>query len=133
MNRSLNILKQITANAELKGKITVKNDGRFLARYEVSYLIGDVQLTQISGRIYEGQQQSVFIPGLANEIQIKVEELITGFPEIWKTIFKVEYPYAGNRSFRLWGNSLDAKYGTINTVEKIKAKNQNYERESIKK
>jgi hypothetical protein len=133
VNRSLDILKHITANSDLKGKITVKNDGRFLARYEVSYLIRDVQLTQISDRIYEGHQQSVFIPRLANEVQIKVEELITGFPEVWKTIFKVEYPYAGNRSFRLWGNSLDAKYGTTNTLEPTKPKNQNYEKESIKK
>jgi len=124
MNKSLNFLKQITANSEHKGKVTVKNDGCFLARYELRYLIGDVQLTQISGRIYEGQQQLIFISGLAKNVEIKVEELITGFPEIWKTIFKLEYPYVRNRAFRLWGNSLDAKYGTINALETERTKKQ---------
>jgi hypothetical protein len=117
MNKSLKILKQIISKAELKGKITVKNDGNFIAKFEVNYLIGNVQLAQISGPIYEGQQQSVFIPGLANKVQIKIEELIAKSPEIWKTIVKLEYPYAGNRNFRLWGNSLDVKYGTINRLE----------------
>ncbi|MEA1874353.1 MAG: thiol-activated cytolysin C-terminal domain-containing protein [Bacteroidota bacterium] len=133
MYKSLNILKQISANSEHKGKIKVKNDGRFLARYEVNYLIGEVQLTQISGRIYEGQQQTIFIPGLAKNVQIKVEELITGFPEIWKTIFNLEYPYAGNRGFRLWGNSLNAKYGTITTLGTEKSVNQSYEKTKMRK
>lgn len=132
MNKSLNILKQITANSLIKGEITVKNEGNFIACYEINYLIGDVHLSQISNKIKKGQAQSIAIPGLANEVQIKVKELITEFPEIWKTIFTIKYPYAGHRNFRLWGKRLDVKYGIVNTLEPSKSKKQNYETKSIK-
>ena len=123
MNGKLNILRELTSNSRAKGRITVQNEGRFLARFEVGYTLAGEQLSQISGRIYEGQKQTLFIPGKARSINIKVEELITGFPEIWKCIFTAQYPYAGYKGFRVWGESLNAKYGILNPVkEDIKSK-----------
>lgn len=118
MNKGLTILRELSSNARTKGRVSVQNDGRFLARFEVSYELAGEHLNQISGRIYEGQKQTLFIPGKASNIKISVEELIIGFPEIWKNIFSRQYPYAGQRAYRIWGESLNAKFGELNPITK---------------
>jgi hypothetical protein len=103
------------------GKISVLNEGHFIARFTVNYEFRKNELKKESNRIFEGEQYFISIPGMSQNIKIHVEKLVSGAPEIWKTIFSIGFPYSGNRNFKLWGENISARYGILKpNREKIK-------------
>lgn len=112
MTDKMDIKQQILSRG-FSGLITVRNDGQYKARFEVSYQLNTIELSQNSGRFGSGEQRSLNIPKGAKNLVIKADEQINSHPGIWKEIFTMKYPYAGERNFRLWGTNLYPRYGLI--------------------
>jgi hypothetical protein len=94
-------------------KISVLNTGHLVARFTVYYEFLDNELKKESNRIFEGQQYFISIPVMSHNIKIHVEKLVSGAPEIWETIFSIDFPYPKNRNYMLWGEGMSTCYGIL--------------------
>lgn len=111
IKHTFNKNKQAECN---NGKISVLNEGHLVARFTVYYEFLNNELKKESSRIFEGQQYFISIPVMSQNIRIHTEKLVSGAPEIWETIFSIDFPYFKNKNYRLWGEGMSTSYEILN-------------------
>ena len=92
------------------GRMNVINGGLYLARFSVSYQIGDHEFTKYSGDFTLGGNKDIYVPEIATNIYLKVEEM-WGFG--WLTIFTKTYPKPTVKCFKISGSTLKPKWEEI--------------------
>jgi thiol-activated cytolysin len=103
-----------TCNELRAGRYGMKNDGGYVARLHVYYLLDGQSLHWSSGDITIGLRRAVDIPAKATNVWVRGEEM-WGFG--WTDIFR--YPGSGTtprpevKCWRVWGTTLSPKYGEI--------------------
>ena len=116
INNSL--LKDISETMFQKNEITVRNNGAYYARCEVSYSVRGNIYTQYVNRIKEGETIHINIPQAARISEMKFEQLVFTQPEIWKTIDVVQQPLNHDWTFYFSGNFYCPKFAcSIDKVE----------------
>ncbi|SRR6056297_1318694 len=95
------------------GCISVRNDGSFLAQFRVCYFVEEQRFTQHSGLLKKGKTLTMHIPAEAENVTITLEQLVKIHPEMWREIFNLNYPYTGNREFRVWGTNHHPRFGSM--------------------
>jgi hypothetical protein len=106
--------KQSHGNKNIStGSISVRNDGCFLSQFRVCYYLGKHRFTQHSGLIKKGKTQKMLIPAEAENVCILLEQLVKVHPELWREISELNYPYAGNREYRVWGTLHHPRFGSM--------------------
>ncbi len=94
----------------LMGHVTFFNEGGFVARFELSYTIGDEEKLQETGNMALGDKKHYDIPPDATNIRLKGEEDTALVWEGWRTVFDLRYGTPPNKCFKLYNTTLDPKW-----------------------
>jgi C1A family cysteine protease len=96
------------------GKVTVNNQGGYVARCSIEYTLGGQRLSQASGNFPIAQSYSLDIPVGASNVHVKCEDATGLIWEPWKTILDKTYtnpPTTPPRvTFTLTGTTLSPSY-----------------------
>ena len=96
------------------GKVTVSNQGGYVARCSVEYTLGGQRHSESSGNFPIGQSYSLEIPAGASNVHVKCEDATGLVWEPWKTILDKTYtnpPTTPPRvTFTLTGTTLSPSY-----------------------
>ena len=90
--------------AEKGGVVIVRNLGAFVARFSITYNLGDTEFSNDSGNITLGVNRSLRIPTGATSIEVKIEEH-WGFG--WSTIHAETLTTPQDKGFKLTGTTLN--------------------------
>lgn len=93
------------------GSITVRNEGGYVARFSLTYVLGGINFSTDSGNFTYGQSKSLPIPAGATDIHLKVEVAI--FIGVWSTIFTQNFAAPVTKCYKIWGITLKPKWEEI--------------------
>jgi hypothetical protein len=96
------------ANATPAGSIIVRNEGGYVARFKVQFVIEGKTITSDSGNFTAGVNKSVDIPSGATSIYLKVEE--AWFINSWSTIFTKNFDSPVEKSYTISGTTLNPSW-----------------------
>ncbi len=61
-------------DAEVGGSILVRNEGGYVAHFEVTYTLGGKRITKKSGNFTLGVNKEISVPKGATDMHLKVQE-----------------------------------------------------------
>jgi hypothetical protein len=98
-------------DAEVGGSILVRNEGGYVAHFEVTYTLNDKELTKKSGNFTLGVNKEIAVPKGATDIRLKVQE--EWFISSWSTIFTETFSSPPKACYKIWGTTLNPKHEKI--------------------
>lgn len=98
-------------DAEVGGSILIRNEGGYVAHFEVTYTFNDKELTKKSGNFTLGVNKEIAVPKGATDIRLKVQE--EWFISSWSTIFTETFSSPPDVCYKIYGTTLNPKYEPI--------------------
>ena len=92
------------------GSVLVRNEGWFYARFSVGYQQNGKRVFNQSGNFDRGTSFSIQIPSDASDILLVIEEMYLPLPEKWSTVFTANFSEPVDKSYEVYGTTLDAKW-----------------------
>jgi hypothetical protein len=92
------------------GSIIVRNEGWFYARFSCTYQKDGKLVSEKSENFDRGTSFSIELPGDASDISITIEEMYSLLPEKWSTILATNFAAPVNKSYEVYGTTLDANW-----------------------
>ena len=93
---------------EKAGKITIKNEGGYVAKYTVTYTYNGEQVTKESGSFTAGFSRSIDIPAGAYDISLHAYD--AWFFNSWNVIFSKHFNEPETRKYKVTGTTLNTSY-----------------------
>ncbi len=90
--------------AEKGGSIHVRNNGGYVARFSISYVLEGQGFSKDSGNFTLGVNKEIDIPAGATDIHLKVEE--AWFIASWSTIFAKTFAEPVTKCYEIHGTTL---------------------------
>ncbi|CAF0772927.1 unnamed protein product [Brachionus calyciflorus] len=91
--------------------IKVRNNGGYVARFEIRYRLNQEYFQESTGTFAVGQSRSILIPPEARSIVVKCENNI--FISSWSTIFSYNMEIAKETCFEVAGTTLNPRWSTV--------------------
>ena len=103
-NESAGTYLQVIAG-EKNGSITVENKGAYVAKFSVSYKIGDKSFREESDNFSAGVAKTIMIPADATAVSVLVEEY--WFIKCTRTILQENFEGPVTKKYIVTGTTLD--------------------------
>lgn len=96
---------------ESSGSIVIRNEGGYVAKFRVDYLLNGERLEAESGSFTLGVSTDIQIPAGASDINLCVKEAI--FINTWSTIFTENFAEPGHYEYEISGTTLNPSWKKI--------------------